>query len=283
MPVCYTKLNSYTISMNQPAKQTNNTSFGQSSTEPYPEVTIRSAPPLPMNKSKFRRYDEDDEDDYDDHRGRGVGCAPGCGCKSIACGGLLIIVLIIIACVFVVVNKPAGIWHSVVDFLNSGVEVPTYHETTSTEAKSKINEQITKVGENKVTIDEDSFTAILRDRVPDLKNPVVDLEPGLIRIFWDLDQSIENDPLHGVMEIKVQDKKLVITKVGVSRIGTPAFLNDFVSNTVISLFNQSNTKKDGDYSLLYNFLSPDQNITITDLSLEQDKAIITLNINANLF
>ncbi|MEO6728317.1 MAG: hypothetical protein ABIM99_00180 [Candidatus Dojkabacteria bacterium] len=266
--------------MNQPAKQTNNTSFGQSSTEAYPEVTIRSAPPLPMNKTKFRRYD--DEDEFEDNHRRGRGCAPGCGCRSIACGGLLVILLLIVGMIFIAVNKPSGIWNSVVDFLNAGVSVPKYTPTTSDEAKSKINEQITKVGENKVSIDENSFTAILRERVPDLKNPIVDLQPGIIKIYWELDQTIKDDPLYGVMEIKVQDKKLVITKAGVERIGTPGFINDFVSNTVMSLFNQASSKKDGDYSLLYNFLSPDQNITITDLSLEQDKAIITLNINANL-
>lgn len=270
--------------MNQAAKQTNNTSFGQSSTEAYPEVTIRSAPPLPMNKSKFRRYDEEDEDDFeDDRRYRGRGCATGCGCRSIACGGLLVILLLVVGTVFIIVNKPSGLWNSVVTFLNAGVNVPEYNGTTSEEAKNSINDQITKVGENQVEIDEDEFTAIVKERVPDLKNPSIDIEANVIKLFWELDQTIKEEPLFAVMEIKVENKKLVISKVGVNRFGTPAFLNDFVSNTVISLFNQSNTKKDGDYGLLYNFLAPDENITITDLKLEQDKAIITLNINANLF
>ncbi len=266
--------------MNQPAKQNNNTSFGQSSTEAYPEVKVTSLPPLPINKTKFREY-EDDDDDYDDDRGRVRGS--GLGCRSIACGGCIVVLLIIIGIVFIAVNKPAGIWNTVVDFLNADAQVPEYKGTTSDQAKSQINDQITKVGENKVTIDEDAFTAIIRERVPDLKNPTFDIEPGIIRLYWDLDNTIKDDPLHGVVEIKSQDKNLVITKVGVNRVGTPTFLNDFVSKTIISLFNQTGSKKDGDYSLLYNFLSPDQNITITDMSVEKDKVIITLNINANLF
>ncbi|MFS8131488.1 MAG: hypothetical protein ACMG57_05960 [Candidatus Dojkabacteria bacterium] len=269
--------------MNQPAKQTNNTSFGQSSTEAYPEVKVTSLPPLPINKTKFRDYEEDDDDYEDNRKPKGKGCAPGCGCRSIACGGCIVIILLIIGAVFIAVNKPAGIWNSVVDFLNAGVQVPAFKGTTSDQAKSQINDQIKAVGENKVTIDEDAFTAILRERVPDLKNPSVDIEPGIIKIYWDLDQTVKDDPLHGVIEVKVQDKNLVITKAGVNRVGTPSFLNDFVSKTVINLFNQAGAHKDGDYSLLYNFLSPDKNITITNLSLEQDKAIITLNINANLF
>ncbi len=269
--------------MNQPAKQTNNTSFKQSSTGAYPEVKVTSLPPLPLDKTKFREYDEDDDDYEDEKRGKGKGCAPGCSCRTIACGGCFIILLLIVGGIFIAVNKPAGIWNTAVDFLNAGVSVPAFKGTTSDQAKAAINSQITKVGENKVTIDEDSFTAILRQKIPDLKEPSVDIEPDLIKVYWKLDQSVPNDPLYGVVEIIVQDKKLVITKAGVNRVGSPAFLNDFVSNTVISLFNQANSKKDQDFSLLYNFLSPDQNVTITGVSLQQDKAVITLNIAANLF
>lgn len=269
--------------MNQPSKQNYNTNFSQTSTEEdNSDIYVKSAPPLPRDRSKYRRYDEDD--DWEDER-RGRGCNPlaGCGIKSIACGGCFVIIAIIFGIVFVAVNKPAGIWNSVIEFLNAGINIPAYDGTTSEQAKNKINEQIKNVGENIVNIDENSFTAIVRSKVADLKDATVDIEDGVIKIFWKLDDSIKDEPLYGELEIKTQDKKLVITKVGVNRFGTPAFLNDFVSNTVLSLINQSNSRKDSDFGLLYNLLSPDDNVTITNVNLAKDKAVITLNINAKLF
>ncbi|MEP7103942.1 MAG: hypothetical protein ABI721_04520 [Candidatus Dojkabacteria bacterium] len=267
--------------MNQSNGQNNNTSFAGSSTaSSYQDIKVTSSPPLPMNQSSFRQS-EPRRRESDDR----PGCiTAGCGCRAFGCGIFIVIVLFIIGAVFIVVNKPSGIWDSVVTFLNAGVAIPEYNGTTSDSAKNKINDQITKVGENQITMDQDSFTAIVRERLPDLKNPVVEIKPDMIKVYWELDQTVPSNPLYGEIEIKLENQKLAISKVGVERIGTPAFLNDFVSNTALSLLgNKSSAQKDSPYSLLYNFLSPDQNITIKNVSLEKGQAIITIDIKANLF
>jgi hypothetical protein len=206
----------------------------------------------------------------------------GCSCRTISCGGCFIIVLVIIIFTFLVVNRTPFFWSPFVDFMNAGVEVPEIDNLTADEAKENINVQIKTVGENLVHIDESELTALVKARIPDLPNPVVDIEPEYFRIYFELDKTIEDKPLYGMIEVKHDGTKVYFSQFGTGRVAFPEFLNEAVTTFILArVSNVQNVDKN--YAILYNFLAPDSSVTLSKLDLDKDELEITISVAADLF
>lgn len=254
----------------------NNTNNTQSTTyQQYPGVRETSLPPLPQ---KERRSMEQEVQ----FQRTGRGCMPGCGCKSIACGGCFFIILLIIGFVFLVINKPSFFWDPFVNFMNNGIELPVFEEVTSEEAKDSINGQIKSVGENEITISEAELTALVKQRIPDLKNPKVDIEPDNFRIYFEADSTNPENPLYALVEVKDDGTKAYFSKFGTGRVVVPDFANEAITKLVISRISNVQNENEN-YSILYNFLAPDSSVTLSKLSLGEDELKITITVSADLF
>lgn len=240
-------------------------------------------------KSRKRFDDEDDYEEekprekivYRDREGGMPGCVKGCGCRSLSCGGCLLAILVIVGFFYVLINKPPIVWKEVINYLNNSVAIPKFNGMTSQNAKDQINSSAEASGFKTVTIDENELTAIVRDNFKQLDNATVDLEPDTLRIYWNLDKTIQDNPLIGVMEIKMdKDGKLNLTKVGTERVALPDFMNQLVSNLVPSVLSISSSDKDKT-QVIYNLLSSNQNFKIKGVKLEKDK--LNLEISIDLF
>jgi hypothetical protein len=207
----------------------------------------------------------------------------GCGFRSIGCSGCFLIIVLIVLLVGLFITKPKGIWEKTVNFLNSDVSVPEYDGTTYESAVSTVNTQIEDVGENIVYITEDQLTAFGRENIPQLKEMIIDIEEGKLRIYWNIDSSIENKPLVGVIELqKNSGGELYITHFGTNRVSTPGFVNKYLTNVLFAVLNLG-TKNNTSNAFLVKLVSLSENVEIKDVSFADDGLNLTVNVNVDLF
>ncbi len=225
-----------------------------------------------------KRYDEEPKEIIK-YRDRGAGCVKGCGCRTLSCSGCLLVILLVIGSIYVVLSRPPVIWNTVVNFLNNSVQIPQFNGMSAESAKNQINSSAQASGYTSVSINENQLTAIVRENFKQLDNAIVDIEPNTIRIYWSLEKTIPNNPLIGVIEIKMgTDGKLNLTKVGTEKIALPDFMNQLVSNLVPSVLSISSSDKDKT-QVIYNLLSSNQSFQIKNVKLEKDNLILEISID----
>jgi hypothetical protein len=248
-------------------------------------------PPLPNNsenKEEKRNNSEEKEKVVErviikEKVHRGGLFNTGCGLRSLGCSGCFLIIVLIVLLAGLFITKPKGIWEKTVNFLNSDVSVPEYDGTTYESAVSTVNTQIEDVGENIVYITEDQLTAFGRENIPQLKNMVIDIEQGNLRIYWNIDSSIENRPLVGVLELqKNSSSELYITHFGTNRITTPSFVNKYLTNVLFAVLNLG-TKNNTSNAFLVKLVSLSENVEIKDVTFEDDGLNLNVNVNVDLF
>lgn len=238
----------------------------------------RSLPPLPTQN---QRYVEPEKIVV---KKRGMGCFRFIfNCRFITCSGCLIFILLIAGFIFLVANKPAGVWSTFVTFMNNGISQPQYEVITEDQAIKNINDQVVNVGENEVIISEKDLGAIVKDRFPQFKDMKVDIEADVVKLIWIMDETDTQSKLYGVMEIvqNPEDKELEIAKAGTERIGTPQFLNEAITGTITSVLNKLVPGQETN-QILYNILSPEGGVTLSDVKIEKDQIKLKITVSAKL-
>lgn len=212
------------------------------------------------------------------------GCATlGCGCRTIACGGCLLIIALIVAIVYVVAAKPPALWGIVVNFLNDDIHVPAYVPQPLDATQSQINSQIQTVGDTTITITQDQLTTLARNNIKNLQDIVVEIKPEAMRLYWKIDKTIPDNPLYGVIEVKVgTDGKLEISKIGTGRIGIPDFLNQTISGVVNSFLNIGGTGGNQSNGFLGGII-PSNSLNIKSVVLKDGVMQINASIKVDLF
>jgi len=207
----------------------------------------------------------------------------GIGCRTFFSLGCLIIILSIVGIVALFIFKPSSLWDKTVSFLNSNLEVYEYDGTTYDSAISAVNEQVTEVGNNEVVLTENQLTALSRKNISQLENIQVDVQTDKLFIFWELDNSIENEPLYGLFEFKQKDSgELYINKFGTNRISTPRFLNKYLNDVLMSTLKIGSDQEDN-YVVIRKLIALNEDAEITQATLEDDTLKLTVNVGVNLF
>lgn len=197
--------------------------------------------------------------------------------------GCWIPVLFVVALIVIIITKPAGAWNILVDFVNSDINVPQNQAMTLDNAREQINSQITAVGQNTIHINESQLTALASRSLPQLSNLQTDIEEDGIRFYWEIDKTIPENPLYGIIKIgKNAAGEIAISQIGTQRISFPEFLNQVISDSLISVIDISN-QTDKTYRLVYNLLSPDQNLKIDNLEFQNDQIELLVTVEARLF
>lgn len=195
-------------------------------------------------------------------------------------GCWLPILLVIVLIVFIIV-KPEGLWRGFADYMNAGIVVPEIDKITFIEARDRVNSRITQIGLNSVEVTEPELSAIAQEVFPQLKDVVVDVEPELIKLTWVIDDTIEEDPIYGIVEVKKgEDDLLVINKFGTERLQTPPFLNKLITDSIIYIFKLQGD--DIDNNIIYTLLNLGNSIRLTDVQLEQDYVILNITVTTGI-
>lgn len=198
--------------------------------------------------------------------------------KIIGCWLPLAIVIVFI--VFLA-TKPPAVWDTAVDFVNNNVAVPENEVLTETETINQINSQLTTVGENTVQINESQLAAILKPRLQQLSGLKVDLEEGVIRLVWVLDESREGKPVYGIIELTKDGEGLKIENIGTGRVFIPQSLNKVISDSLLSL-SQIGTPSEAD-NLMQAILPFDESLDVTSLAIKEDLLELDVNLDASVF
>lgn len=220
------------------------------------------------------------------YQDRANGCLPdigcGCGCRTITCGGCFLFLLLIIGCIYIVINKPPFIWSEIVEYANNGIEAPKYTPQDLNNLQDNINSQINNIGEVKINLTQDQLTTLIRNNTTGLNDLTVDINNNEMIIYWQLDKTLPAKPLYGIVEIKeTSEGNLEISKIGTGRIGLPDFISTAATNTVYSLLN-INKENQTPVGLLTSIFTSD-NLTIKSVNLEDGLVKITADIKVDLF
>ena len=189
-------------------------------------------------------------------------------------------IFVIFAVIFII-SKPPMLWNSFVEFVNNDLKVPSYNEITEAEALEQINTQLTTVGENIIPINESQLAAILKPRLQQLKDIKVDIEEGVIRLLWTLDESIEGKPIYGVIELVEDGNTLVIDSIGTGRFILPDALKQAISSSLLSISQIGNGANAE--NIMDTVLPFDENLEIRSMEIKQDLLELVVYLNANLF
>lgn len=214
---------------------------------------------------------------------RGNGCRPGCGCRSIGCGGCLLIVLLIVGFSYLIISKPDSLWKRFVSFLNNDIQVQEFNNLSYEDATAQLNNQIDTIGDNQIVITEDQLTAIGRKNIPQLNHLTIDTKPNKIRVLWQLDKTTENEPLWGIIEIsKTETNDLEISKIGTNRVGLPSFVNRAITDLALNVLDFGSEDRDADqiFNQLVDF---NEDYQIKSIDIKDNQVVVNLEIKASLF
>ncbi len=252
-----------------------------------PPVKTEATPQIEtLNKPKFQKREINEpvvrEKIVYKEKDSGLGKI-GCGCRTISCGGCILIIALIIAIIYIVINKPPAVWSGVVDFLNDSIVMPTHNGKTSESSKAELNEQIKTVGDVDIIVTESQLTALGREKLTGFKDLVIDVKPEVLSIYWKMDETVQNKPLIGIIEMRLDsNNKIYISKIGTNKIGSPEFLNDALTTTAYSILNFGNNTPENKYGFLLNLI-PATNTTFKSISFEEAKVVIKANVKVDLF
>ncbi len=205
---------------------------------------------------------------------------PLVGCKVTFMFGCFFLLALFCFGTYMIISNTGNFLNSAITFLNDDLEISKPELTGDSESiKANIDSQVKSVGENKVEISEADLTILARDRFDDLKNLTVDIKDGYMIFYWEIFR--RDEKLYAIAEIKNEDKdNLYIDRLGTKRFFFPKRLNRIVAGFS---FNGVDFFKDEESKLIYEILDSDQVYTIEDIKFENDKLILTINVDIKLF
>lgn len=207
---------------------------------------------------------------------------PGCGCQSIGCLIILIIFLSFSFVIYIFIKKPEPIWNEVVIFLNDDLQVEEYKKNTDPDLiRVKVNDQINSIGENEVMISEDDLTALVRDNYSDLKELTIDIEPGKMNFVWIIDDSIEDNPLYGVVVFKSKEGELYIQKAGTNKVALPQIINRLITKSAFKVLELG--KQEVNDQLILEILDMDEDFKVKEIRLIDENLYLLLDVDVNVF
>lgn len=198
-------------------------------------------------------------------------------CLPLGCGALLIFVFIIIP--FILIAKPPAVWPGVVNFLNDDYDISRDLPINILDAEESIKSQIRAqgFGEVEVVVKDVEASVLARESFPELRNTQVFSRDGYLEVVWEYENSIENNPLLGYVEIYNKDSKLEIRKLGTPRFSLPNSLSERVFGAALVAFKF----QDGDTSdnIILEILNNTINYEVRDVEFRQGEMIILLNVD----
>ena len=202
------------------------------------------------------------------------------GCRNIGCFFLLIIAALVIFCFYVVLSKPKSLWNPLVDFLNAEVELKDENKLTFLESKSIVEE---KINDNhaEVKIPENALTALTQESFDSFKNINVQIEEGRMFVYFVLDDSIPENPLYGVVVVKINEaQNLEIEKVGTPKVGIPKQINKALVNSALAYLTLG--EKLEEENLIYKLLASKNSFKAEKIEFQQDNLVLK-NITFDLY
>ncbi|HLD03210.1 MAG TPA: hypothetical protein VJC17_00385 [Candidatus Dojkabacteria bacterium] len=191
-----------------------------------------------------------------------------------------LIVFLILALIFVVVFKPAGLWNPLKNIINGDIHLPVISEVNSGETYLKIND-LGKVNRS-VSLNESEFTSLVRSKLQPASELRIGFEENLMKFYYNIDNA--EMPLWLVISFKVNQgsEKLEIAGISIGSIGVPEFFVSFLSNQLGGLQGIINNAITGNTAVtLINQLLDEQKlddrISLKTIVFEKEK--ITLNFS----
>ncbi len=184
--------------------------------------------------------------------------------KTIGCFFILFF-FCCIACVVILIFRPAAIWDKIADAVyDDSIQVDTSHREYS-EIVESLNNQITGVGENVVTLSESDLSYLVQHQMS-APNIFFDLHPNNATLLY----RIDDKPVFAYLELETDSQNLSIKKTGLGKIQFPGFISGLLegvvkralSGTTLDSFIFENVEgvqlknmmiKEGEISLLINF------------------------------
>lgn len=206
----------------------------------------------------------------------------GCGCRSITCGGCLLILFACGLITYLLIFQPAQIWPNLVNFLNDGSTIPSYTTQSSDTTKFEINEQVTNIGENSIVITEPQITSFIQDRFQMNQGMRIDIEIGSLTLFFPLYNSNLKEPLFIKLAFREIDEKLKLDEIGTPRFNLPKQLNEEIIKLIFKTLNLEYSD-DLKAVFLKNFIPEIQDVEIKNIEFEQDELILQINFSPDIF
>ncbi len=207
---------------------------------------------------------------------RGIGCS----CKSITLGGCLFIIIFVVLVILTIIQRPRFLWKPFVDWNNNGLVTYEFEpEDYSTEdIKKNIDSQINNLQESKVEISEKELTALARENFNGLRDLRLDIKEDTIIMYWILEDSIKDNPLLGVVKLKVQKgDEIVVEHIGTNRIGIPEIVSKAVIRSTLKLLRLGDKERSDE--LILEIINASNSFTINAIDLSEDKIVLTVNTN----
>lgn len=207
----------------------------------------------------------------------------GCGLRIFFYLGCLGFCFLIFAGIYILTTKPVGAWEKIVEFLNDDVQVnytkslPNYDTV-----KVSVDDQLNTKGQNEIKITEDQLTVLGRENISQLKNLTVDVESEVVRLYWTIDENNKENPLWGVVEIKILEGKPEIKKIGTERVGLPSFLNEALTNGILAMLDFGNNEKNPN-EIIRALITKNEEMEISEIRLEKDLLVIVVNVDVSIF
>jgi hypothetical protein len=209
--------------------------------------------------------------------------------RFIIATGCLGIIILCCAVSIISLSKPGFVWTPLSEFLNDGKQTTIIADRSAAEVQQEILGQVTSVGENNIKVTEEQLTVLARQQLPQLRDLTVDIEQGILSLYWKLDQS-ENSIIANVDIGIDQSGKVSIKKIGTPKIALPESFNNAVAESVIQAItnsaNQSEMTSSAtnsfDPSMLQNLITTNENFQLKSINLENDYADLKVFLNIPL-
>jgi hypothetical protein len=219
-------------------------------------------------------------------RGGGMGCFRWLfNCRCIGCFLMFTIAFIVAGTAYVVINRPPAIWTPVKEWFNVSLAKQEYDERTYESVSARLNSELANFasGTNTLRISEQDLYAVLKERLKEmaLNDLNVELRPGIVKLYWNIETD-DSLPLWMVMESTPDNSgRLVISKMGMERLGVPDFLNDSLMNIMLSgikLLQGADQNAD-----LVRIAFPfKENIEIKSVEVNLDELVLHLDVKTGL-
>ena len=182
----------------------------------------------------------------------------------------LILVLCCVSSVIIILFRPAVIWDRVTEAVADDSIVVDQNERSIGEVTNSLNNQITGVGENVITLSESDLNTLIKARAGN-ENIFIDLHQGSARILYRLDSI----PINAYVNVDIANTKISIKETGIGKIQFPGFISSIVNSMLARM--ASEIKLD---SLLFEL---QQGVMIKAIALKDSEVTILIDFDPQIF
>ncbi len=213
---------------------------------------------------------------YRDRRGGG-------GCRVACCGIFLILFLCCASIIALITIRPPFFWDRATEVLNSNLNLPVYE---TPKLKPEIEEELLREvtpGENIIKLSEEDLTFIARENISQLHDLRLDIEDGVLRAYFALDNT--EKPVYMLIDFVIENNKVVVDRIGTASIELPQSLYPLINDTLNTLINNlfdpsGDSEQGGIQNLIFN---QSQGLSIKEISFEKDYLVLNVYLDINLF